>query len=190
MFNGPLKLAAISAIIAVIVATYLGSSREAGHGPLAGLTDRFFSSGPSRSPAKPEVAVAKAPTAPAFGFGPVRLPADKSGHYLAVVEIEGRSLRMLVDTGATYISLSHRDAMALGLQPLPSDFKNRVVTANGEIMVARTQLREVRLSNILVRDVPAAILPPGIETASLLGMSFLSKLRSFEVADGSMVLNP
>lgn len=189
MFNEPIKLAVVSAGLAIAVATYLASSREPGQSPIAGLSERFFPS--STSPAaKPAVAVAKPAAAPAFGFGPVRLPADQSGHYLAVVEIEGRSLRMLVDTGATYVSLSNRDAAALGLQPLPSDFKYRVVTANGEIRVARAQLREVRLGNILVRDVAAAILPPGIETASLLGMSFLSKLKSFEVADGSMVLNP
>lgn len=189
MFNGPLKLAILSAGIALAAATYLTSAREPGRSPLAGLSERFFSSN-APGAAKPQMAPAKTATTSALGFGPVRLPSDKTGHYMATVEIEGRSLRMMVDTGATVVALSNRDATALGLNPLPSDFKHKMITANGQILVARLQLREVRLGNILIRDVAAAVLPAGIETASLLGMSFLGKLRSFEVADGSMVLNP
>lgn len=130
-----------------------------------------------------------APSA-ASGFGSVALNADASGHYTAQVEIDGQTMPMLVDTGATIVALRHEDAMNLGIQAAPGDFTARMSTANGQILAARKRLREVRVENITVTDVDAVIMPPGALAHSLLGMSFLRKLASFEIASGQLILKP
>ena len=78
-----------------------------------------------------------------------------------MAEIEGQRIPMLVDTGATVIALSHKDAMRLGVSPMPSDYTVRISTANGEIRAARTTLRAVRIENLTVRDVSAVVMPRG-----------------------------
>jgi aspartyl protease family protein len=126
----------------------------------------------------------------ASGFGSVVLKANANGQYNARIEIEGQSLPMLVDTGATVVALRHEDAMLLGIHSSPSDFTISIATANGEIKAARTRLREVRLQNITVSDVSAVILPSGALSQSLLGMSFMNKLSKFEIAEGELILKP
>jgi len=201
MFNGPIKLAAFAGAIALAAAMLLSQSSgqlagTSAGGPrqnsLSGLSDildlfRARSPGVISGTGKD---VTRSPTPPATGFGPVRLQADNSGHYFANVELEGRRIKMLVDTGATLVILTGEDAAALGINPMPSDYNVRVSTVNGDLMTAKTQLREMRVGNILVRDVAALVVPAGKLRQSLLGMSFLGKLKSFEVADRSLVLTP
>ena len=157
----------------------------------SGLFDMEFNSG---SP-KPAV-VANAQPAPvaepakATGFGSVRLKRDQSGHYSARIEIEGVVVPMLVDTGATVIALRYEDASRLGINPTPSDYTVSIATANGEVKVAKTNLREVRLDNITVTNVQAVIVPQGALSQSLLGMSFMNKLGGFEISGGELVLKP
>ncbi|MDP4595015.1 MAG: TIGR02281 family clan AA aspartic protease [Beijerinckiaceae bacterium] len=126
----------------------------------------------------------------ASGFGDVTIAADKGGQYSSQVEIDGQSIPMLVDTGATVVSLRAEDAQKLGIVPMPGDYTVKLSTANGEITAARTTLRSVRIDNITVNDVDAVILPEGALHKSLLGMSFLNKLQKFEVASGNLVLRP
>lgn len=126
----------------------------------------------------------------ATGSGPVTIEPDRGGHYRARVEIQGRRIPMLVDTGATLVALSEEDAHAVGVFPMPSDYTVRLSTANGEARGAAVMLREVRIDNIVARDVQAVVLPRGLMGQSLLGMSFLRKLRGFEIAEGRLVLKP
>lgn len=142
-----------------------------------------------QSPPAPVVTPVSAPRA-AAGFGSVVLKADAGGHYQAQIEIEGQRIPMLVDTGATIVALRSEDAARLGLNPAPADFTISISTANGELRAARATLREVRLENILVTDVPAVIMPQGALGQSLLGMSFMKKLSSFQSAGGELVLKP
>ena len=124
------------------------------------------------------------------GFGRVELKPDSGGQYHAEVEIEGRRIPMLVDTGATLVTLTFADARRLGLAPAPSDFTANVNTANGPAKAARLLLREVRVDNLLVPGVPALVMPEPVVGTSLLGMSFLQRLGGFEVASGNLVLRP
>lgn len=124
------------------------------------------------------------------GYGRVELAPDHFGQYHAEVEIDGRRLPMLVDTGASFVALTYADAAAVGVRPMPSDFNIRMSTANGMAAAAAVRLREVHLDTIVVDDVPAIVMPQGAAATSLLGMSFLKKLRSFEIAEGNLVLKP
>ena len=131
--------------------------------------------------------VASAPrVAAAYGETMV-IPPGRGGQYRVDAEINGREIAMLVDTGATIVALSRRDAEQIGLAPHQLDYSGRVQTANGVARVARIMLDEISLGGITVRDVSAAVIdaPLGM---SLLGMSFLSQLDGFAVEDGKLVL--
>jgi aspartyl protease family protein len=145
-----------------------------------------------RAPAPIDAAQPVRPALPAAASSAfaaeARIAADRLGQYSANVEIDGARLRMLVDTGASVVVLSYEDAAAAGLYPAPSDFKFPVQTANGVARMARVRLREVRLGNLALRDVDAYVGERGALSASLLGMSFLSRLSRIEAGAGTLVL--
>ncbi len=116
------------------------------------------------------------------------LDAVSGGHFVTMADINGRDIKVLVDTGATAVALSYEDAEAAGLKPNGLDFNVRVSTANGEGKAARVKLRHVMINNVKVRDVEGLVLQEGVMQGTLLGMSFLSRLKSFSVADGKLIL--
>ena len=132
----------------------------------------------------------RAPPPSRASGGRVEIAADSLGQFSAQVEIDGRRMKMLVDTGATFISLSHEDANAIGVRLPQSAYTMPLHTANGELRAAKTMLRNVRVNGITAYDVQAIVLPRGASSVSLLGMSFLSKLGGFEVARGNLILKP
>lgn len=133
------------------------------------------------APATPVVAGATGPAT-------VALHAVGNGHFLADVVVDGRSLRMVVDTGASLCALSQEDAERLGIRPRPGDFTREVATANGVVRVAPVRLAHVQIGGIAVRDVEAVVIPRGKLGTSLLGMSFLKRLREFGIAGGRLTL--
>jgi len=86
------------------------------------------------------------------------------------------------------VALNERSAAQFGLRPLRSDYTATVATANGTVRAARARLPMVELGGIVVRDVEALVLPDEALSQNLLGLSFLSKLKRFEYANGRMVL--
>jgi len=122
------------------------------------------------------------------GFGLVELAPNRLGQYETDVEIDGTPIHALVDTGATYVALRAEDARALNIDLPESAFNIRTQTANGPSMVAHVRLREVRVGDISVYNVDALVARPGALSVNLLGMSFLKKLESFQVADGRFVM--
>jgi aspartyl protease family protein len=135
--------------------------------------------------AQPRIAAAEAPRG---ASRQVAVAADLRGHFLVHPTVDGRRVRMLVDTGASLIALTHEDARAAGIQVFPGDFKHRVSTANGIVAAAPVRLNEVRIGDISVRNVEAVVMPPGKLGTSLLGMSFLKRLQGFEIAQGRLIL--
>jgi len=114
--------------------------------------------------------------------------ADYRGHYIVHPSVENYRIRMLVDTGASIVALTAADAQALGIKPESSARRMTLSTANGTVTGYRTLLREIRLGDIVVRNVEAVVLPERALSMSLLGNSFLSKLQGYEVQTGRMVL--
>ncbi len=126
---------------------------------------------------------------PESGYGrSMTLDADRAGHFKAEARIDGRSLDFMVDTGASLVTLRESDAAQIGIRPMPADYTARVSTANGTIKAARTKLDRIEIGDITVFDVPALVLPDDALSQNLLGVSFLSKLKRYEYADGRMVL--
>jgi aspartyl protease family protein len=118
----------------------------------------------------------------------VEIAADQRGHFFTTAEIDHTKLKVLVDTGASYVALSYEDAEEAGLSPKMLTFDVPILTANGPTEAARVMLDRVQIGNVLVRDVEGIVLPKGAHDITLLGMSFLNKLSRFKVEDGTLYL--
>ena len=94
----------------------------------------------------------------------------------------------MVDTGASLVALNEKSAARFGLRPARGDYTASVSTANGTIKAARARLPLIDLGGLIVRDVDAMVLPDEALSENLLGLSFLSKLKRFEYANGRLVL--
>ncbi|MGB8276355.1 MAG: TIGR02281 family clan AA aspartic protease [Methylovirgula sp.] len=124
----------------------------------------------------------------AGGFGQMEIAPDRSGNYLTEAEIDGHLIHMVVDTGATYVSLTNSDASAIGIRPAPMDYHYRTMTANGTGVAAKVRIATLRLGQMEINDVEAFVMPPGVLGTSLLGMSALSRLGKVEISGGQLVL--
>lgn len=113
--------------------------------------------------------------APADGSGKIVLTADGQGHFFTTGTINGTSVRFMVDTGATMISLGASDARRLGL-----DFnrgqRGYSQTANGQVEVSRIKLDTVSIAGVTLHQVDALIHRNDMPIA-LLGMSFLNRME-------------
>lgn len=116
------------------------------------------------------------------------LHADSRGQFATDVTVDGRHLRMLVDTGASVCAFSLEDAERLGIRVTERDFTSRSQTANGVVAVAPVRVPVIRVGNITVRDVEAVVMPRGRLSTSLLGMSFLRRLGDVRIANGQLTL--
>jgi len=112
----------------------------------------------------------------------VRIRRRGDGHFVARVSVEGASVPMLVDTGASTVVLRQSDAHLLGVDTRRLRYTVPVQTANGVAYAAHARLRGVAVGSIELRNVDALVAQPGVLKESLLGMSFLSRLRSYEFA--------
>lgn len=123
------------------------------------------------------------------GFGrSVTLKANRNGHFYARANIYGRSVAVLVDTGATGVFLSYDDAREIGITPLESEYTIRTRTANGIGCAAPVTLDHVRIDSVEVRNVRGVIAEPGALHVTLLGMEFIRRLSRFELRGQELVL--
>jgi len=118
----------------------------------------------------------------------VVISRDDRGHFQVKGRIDGRQMDFMVDTGATVIALTESDAARLDIHPSQNEFSTQVRTANGMVRAAPVSLDMVEVGDIIVRDVSAVVLPDKALSGNLLGLSFLSRLRRFEYAEGKLVL--
>jgi len=118
----------------------------------------------------------------------VAISPGSNGHFQVEGRVDGRPLSFMVDTGASVIALTERDAAALGIHPAESDYVAMVKTANGTVRAAPVELGMVEIDDIAVHDVAAVVLPDDALSDNLLGLSFLQRLHRFEYADGKLVL--
>ena len=114
------------------------------------------------------------------GVTEVRIRKRLDGHFNATVKVNGKPISMIVDTGATSIVLRPEDAKKAGIDPDTLSYRVPVLTANGRVMAARIRLDKIAIGPLDRDQVDALVTQPGALTQSLLGMSFLSRLRSYE----------
>lgn len=127
-------------------------------------------------------------SAPATG-GPAQALKGADGHYWADALIEGRAVRVMVDTGASVVALTRDDAARLGLALEPADFSATVITASGPVRAAPVELEAVAVAGARVDRVQALVVEAGLPH-SLLGMSYLGRLSSFSATPAALTLRP
>lgn len=118
----------------------------------------------------------------------VAISAGRGGHFFVEAMINGSHVRLVADTGATLIALTAEDAARIGLDPSALDFTYRHRTANGIARAARVVLDEVTVGPITLTGITASVSEPGVLTENLLGMSFLSRLSSFQIRGDQLLL--
>ena len=116
-----------------------------------------------------------------------RILRAADGHYWAWVEIEGRPVRLMVDTGASHLTLTRADAAGLGVAPEPAAFTTTLATASGPVRAARVQLPRVAVAGARLERVEALVVADGLPH-SLLGMSYLGRLSGFEATPAELRL--
>jgi aspartyl protease family protein len=116
----------------------------------------------------------------AGGLTEVRIRRRLDGHFTATTRVNGTKISMIVDTGATSIVLTPEDAKRAGINVGKLTYRVPVLTANGRTVAARVRLEKVAIGPLDRKNVDALVAQPGALTQSLLGMSFLSRLRSYE----------
>ena len=151
---------------------------------MAQLADRLT---PAPASATPAVRAASLESA-AAGQRSLSIPTDRRGHFRADGRIDGQRISFMVDTGASMVALNESSAARFGLRPARGDYTANVTTANGTVKAARARLAMVELGELTVRDVEALVLPDTALSENLLGLSFLSKLKRFEYANGKLLL--
>jgi aspartyl protease family protein len=122
------------------------------------------------------------------GLTEVRIRKRLDGHFTANVEINGAKIAMIVDTGASTIVLRPEDAKKAGIDVSRLTYRVPVLTANGRTLAARVRLEEASIGPLGRKKVEALVAQPGALTQSLLGMSFLSRLRSYEFSGDFLTL--
>ena len=118
----------------------------------------------------------------------IKIRRRLDGHFAAKVGVNGEPVTMVVDTGASSIVLRPEDAKAAGIDVGALSYTAPVMTANGRTFAARVQLKSVTIGPVEKRNVTALVAKKGALHQSLLGMSFLSRLRSYEFTGDLLTL--
>ena len=118
----------------------------------------------------------------------VEIGRDSAGDFAIAAQINGARVAMVLDTGASSVVLTHDDAKAAGLPLEVLNYTVNIDTANGRTRAAPVTLDRIAIGGLIERSVEALVVQPGQLKMSLLGMSFLNRLRSFEVSGDRVVL--
>ncbi len=122
------------------------------------------------------------------GRAAVRIRKRHDGHFIARAKVNGASVGLLIDTGATSVMLTPTAARAAGISLSNLSYTTPIQTANGSAYAAAIRIESIAIGSIVVRDVDALVAKPGLLRESLLGMSFLRRLRSFEFSSDFITL--
>jgi aspartyl protease family protein len=118
----------------------------------------------------------------------VEIVRGRNGDFQVAAQINGVRVALTLDTGASSVVLTQEAAKAAGLPLEVLVYDVTVDTANGRARAASVTLDRVAVGDIVERSVPALIAQPGQLRTSLLGMSFLNRLESFEVRTDKLLL--
>jgi aspartyl protease family protein len=118
-----------------------------------------------------------------------RVPMADDGHFWVTVRFGRVERRMLVDSGATVTALSADTASAIGLEPTNTPFPMMIQTANGTVRAQTATAPELRIGNIVARDLPV-VTSPAFGDMDVVGMNFLSRLKSWRVEGRTLILTP
>lgn len=120
----------------------------------------------------------------------VAVVRSADGHFAVWAQIDDMPLTLLVDTGASFVTLTSSDARRIGIDPDGLTYSVPIRTANGTLTAAAITLGRVKVGPIERREVRALVAPQGSLEQSLLGMSYLNTLGAYSISGNRLVLTP
>ncbi len=191
--QGPLYLAIAGALVAVTIARRIPVLRTlvsvATWVILAGLLVTVLGQREAFDPYLGRIAAALKLDGQEVVGGETRIRQSADGHFWVRVTVGGVRQRMLVDSGATVTALSARTAAQMGLEPSTGIVPVLLTTANGTVRAQTVTVPELRLGSIVARDL-SAVVSPAFGDVNVVGMNFLSRLKSWRVEDNTLILVP
>ena len=118
----------------------------------------------------------------------VEIVRGRAGDFQVAAQVNGSRVAMVLDTGASAVVLTQEAAKIAGLPLEVLSYSVNVDTANGRTRAAAVTLDRLAVGGIIERSVPALIAQPGQLRVSLLGMSFLNRLESWEVRGDKLLM--
>lgn len=119
--------------------------------------------------------------------GEALLSRSRDSHFYADADINGTTVRVMVDSGASVVALTRADAEAIGIDVDRLPVAGTAQTAGGKIPMRVTMLDSVDVDGVEVRRVQAAVIDADMGV-SLLGQSYLSRLSTVNVEGDTMTL--
>jgi aspartyl protease family protein len=170
----------IFAAVAVLLATQIPALIE--------RVDHPAEPEPTAQSPSPAASTKPAPQPASATPGTMVLNVDGRGHFIGSFRLNGKPVTGIVDTGASVVAINERTARMLGYSANSLDFRYPMQTANGQTQAAHIVLDRVEIGNVRVRDIDAMVLRDEALSETLIGMSFLTKLKSYQVKGGSLTL--
>ncbi len=127
------------------------------------------------------------PKQASFAGGRVDVPVAPDGHFYLILSLDGTDVRFMIDTGASDMVLTERDAQRIGINTETLAYFGRAQTANGTVATAPVRIGTVKLGEILDTDIPAQVNGGDLDI-SLLGMSYLRRFEKLEIAGKTLSL--
>lgn len=118
------------------------------------------------------------------------VPLDPSGHYWVKAELNGNPADFLLDTGATYTTISASTARMAGIAADAGRLPVQLNTANGPIVARFGKARELTFGTIAAREMDVVIGPEAAGDTNVIGMDLLSRLKGWRVENTKLVLVP
>jgi aspartyl protease family protein len=122
-----------------------------------------------------------------IGDRKIAIKASNNGHFYVQIKINKVPIRFMVDTGASDISMTIKDAKKANINTQNLSHFKQYQTANGVITGAISNAKEVEIAGMAFKDVAVSINQSQMET-SLLGMSFLRKFKKYEFYQDQLIL--
>ena len=113
-----------------------------------------------------------------------------AGHFAVRAAVEGKPVTFLVDTGASYVTLTYADAAAIGIDAGRLAYDMPIRTANGPTTAASIVIDRIAVGSIARSRIEALVAPKGALDESLLGMTFLDTLKGYAIAGDRLVMRP
>ncbi|MBM3595340.1 MAG: TIGR02281 family clan AA aspartic protease [Alphaproteobacteria bacterium] len=121
--------------------------------------------------------------------GETRIPMSRDGHFWLTATINGAPARFLIDTGATLTAISEQTALDTRVHSKSLRQTINMKTANGAIRAKLATIEELRLGNVVARDLDTVV-APGLGETNVIGMNLLSRLKGWRVEDNTLILVP
>jgi len=117
----------------------------------------------------------------------ISFQASYNGHFLIDAKVNNKVIHFLLDTGASFTTLTRKSAELIGIDTSVLNYNIPISTANGRSFAASTMIDQLEIGHLKVKNIIVYIVQSGLDV-SLLGMNFLNGLDKYEVSQGRLTL--